>query len=70
MIKSVKIFSPDPLEALVCLCDLAAHEIQEGHLHQACHAVLGLLSLPLSQGCCRKLSLPFVLEGLDIQFHQ
>lgn len=61
---------PNPPEALDCLCDLAAQETQGGHLYQACQAVLGHLALPLSQECCGNMSLPFVLEGLEIHFDQ
>ncbi|KAF3858326.1 hypothetical protein F7725_011527 [Dissostichus mawsoni] len=50
------------------LVDPGNHETQGVHLHQVCQGVPGLLSLPLSQECCRNMSLLFVLEGLEIPF--
>lgn len=67
---SAKTFLLSPLEALDCLCVLVAQESQGGHHYQAIQAILGLLSRPLSQGGCRRMSLPFVQVDLVILFHQ
>lgn len=66
----VKPLSSDLRLGLDCLCDLVTQEPHNGHLHQACQAVLGLLSLPLSQGCCRNMILLFVQGGLEILLRQ
>ena len=68
-LKSIKTLSPNPLEDLDCLCDPLNQEAQEVHLPLECQALLDLLSLPLSLGC-RKMSLPSVLVGLAVLFHQ
>lgn len=68
--KSAKPFLLSPLEVLARLCVLLAQESQGGHHYQAIQAVLGLPSLPLSQGGCRRMNLPFVQVDLVILFHQ
>lgn len=65
-----KILLPNPLEAPDCLCDLDSQDSQRSHLHQGCQAVLGILSPPLSQGSCSRMTLPFAREAPEVPFHQ
>lgn len=65
-----KIILPYPLEAPDCLCDLDSQDSQWSHLHQACQAVQGILSPPLSQSSWSTMTLPFAQEALEVPFHQ
>lgn len=65
----VKSFTPNFPLGLDCLCDLVTQESLESHLRQACQAVLGLLSLPLSQLYCSNMILLFVQGGPEILLH-
>lgn len=69
-LRFVNNFSPDPLEALDCLCDLAILEAQVNPAPQASQAVPGLLSLPLAQEHQRNTTLPSLLFDLENLLHQ